>query len=188
MCSANGDDRPGTQHFDRGAGSGLRRVAGGLDAALQFRGGLLAYHSALKQTSSDVAVMLFVTSIEVLISQRQGWRKQKVTQRFVKSPVERCPQAVDELRAHSNVKEAFAHRKKGGVNRQRRELLERIYETRSTPTGIGSRPRFMSPLTTRIPQGLPTRGRASRLPALRDRRGGDARRASPVTRARNPYP
>jgi hypothetical protein len=122
------------------------QALGGPDAALRVRGALLAYHSALKQTSPDVAVMLFVTSIEALISPRHEWGKQKVTQRFVKTMVELCPEAVDELLAHANVEEAFAYRKKGGVNRQRRELLERIYETRSTPThtGLGSSPMTMA--------------------------------------------
>ena len=116
---------------------GELHAVGGQDAVVRVRRALLAYHAALTQTSTDVAVMLFVTSIEALISPRQEWRKLRVTQRFVKSLVELCPQAVDALLAHMNVEEAFAHKIKGGVNRQRRELLERIYDTRSTPTHTG---------------------------------------------------
>ena len=46
---------------------------GGEDALLRVRGALIAYHAALTQTITDVAVMLFVTSIEALISPRPEW-------------------------------------------------------------------------------------------------------------------
>lgn len=112
---------------------------GDVDAVLRVRGAMLAYHAALKQASPDVAVMLFVTAIEALISPRPEWGKQKVTTRFVKSLIELCPEGVDGLLAHDNVEQAFEYEKKGGLNRQRRELLDRIYETRSIPnhTGLG---------------------------------------------------
>jgi hypothetical protein len=110
---------------------------GDVDAVLRVRGAMLAYHAALKQTSPDVAVMLLVTSIEALISPRHEWGKQKVTTRFRKSLVELCRQAVDALLAHDNVEQAFDYKKKGAANRQQRELLERIYDTRSIPTHTG---------------------------------------------------
>jgi hypothetical protein len=110
---------------------------GDLDAVLRVRGALLAYHAALKQTSPDVAVMLLVTAIEALISPRHEWGKLKVTRRFQKSLLELCPQAVDALLAHDNVEQAFDYKKRGGVNWQQRDLLDRIYETRSTPTHTG---------------------------------------------------
>ena len=113
------------------------QALGDFDAVLRVRGALLAYHAALKQTSPDVAVMLLVTCIEALISPRHEWGKQKVTNRFHKSLVELCPQAVDELLGHANVEQAFEYRKRGGPRRQQRELLERIYETRSIPTHTG---------------------------------------------------
>lgn len=119
---------------------GELQAKGGIDAMLRLRGSLLAYHAALKQTSADVAVMLFVTSIEALISPRAAWGKEKVTQRFVKSLIELCPEAVDALLRHANVEEAFGYTRKGELPRQRRELLELIYETRSLPTHTGLSP------------------------------------------------
>jgi hypothetical protein len=110
---------------------------GGLDAMVRVRGSLLAYHAALKQASADVAVMLFVTSIEALISPRHAWGKDKVTQRFRKSLIELCPDAVDALLGHANVEQAFGYVRRGGLGRQRRELLDLIYETRSLPTHAG---------------------------------------------------
>ncbi|WP_069167882.1 hypothetical protein [Nocardia altamirensis] len=112
-------------------------VLGGLDAALRVRGALLAYHAALKQTTPDVAVMLFVTAIEALIAPRPEWGKDKVTTRFKKSLIDLCPYAVDALLAHDNVEQAFEYRRRGGVNRQRQDLVDRIYEMRSTPTHTG---------------------------------------------------
>lgn len=109
------------------------------DAVLRVRGALLAYHAALKQTSPDVAVMLFVTAIEALISPRHEWGKQKVTARFARSLLELCPETVDALLAHGNIEEAFQYTKRGGINRQRQDLLNRIYDARSAPnhTGLG---------------------------------------------------
>jgi hypothetical protein len=125
---------------------GELQARGGVDAMLRLRGSLLAYHAALRQTSADVAVMLFVTSIEALTSPRALWGKEKVTQRFVKSLIELCPNAVDALLGHANVEEAFGYARKGGLARQRRELLELIYETRSLPThaGLGLSGPFMA--------------------------------------------
>lgn len=112
-------------------------IVGGLDAVHRVRGALLAYHAALKQTTPDVAVMLFVTAIEALISPHPEWGKTKVTTRFIKSLVELCPYAVDALLAHDNVEQAFEYRKRGQINRQRQDLLDRIYQMRSTPTHTG---------------------------------------------------
>lgn len=113
------------------------QALGGTDALLRVRGSLLAYHAALTQASPDVAVMLFVTCIEALISPRATWGKEKVTQRFIKSLIQMCPDAVDELLRHSNTEEAFGFSRRGGQQRQRRDLLSLIYETRSLPTHTG---------------------------------------------------
>jgi len=110
---------------------------GGPDAVFRIRGSLLAYHAALRQSSPDVAVMLFVTCVEALISPRETWGKLKVTQRFIKSLLDLCPGAVDELLRHDNVEEAFGYTRRGGLRRQRRDLLSRIYEIRSLPTHAG---------------------------------------------------
>lgn len=107
------------------------------DAVLRVRGALLAYHAALKQTSPDVALMLFVTAIEALISPRHEWGKKRVTARFAKSLLDLCPVAVDALLDHGNIEQAFQYTKQGGITRQRRDLLDRIYEARSVPTHTG---------------------------------------------------
>lgn len=113
---------------------------GGDDAFLRARGSLLAYHAALKQTSPDVATMLLVTSIEALISPRAEWGKSKVTTRFIKSLIQLCPDAVDELLAHANTAEAFGFMKRGSHRQQRRDLLSVIYDTRSLHTHMGLSP------------------------------------------------
>lgn len=112
-------------------------MLGGPDAVLRVRGALLAYHAALRQTTPDVAVMLFVTAIEALISPHPEWGKVKVTTRFIKSLIDLCPYAVDALLAHDNVEQAFEYRKRGQVKRQRQDLLDRIYQMRSIPTHTG---------------------------------------------------
>jgi hypothetical protein len=83
--------------------------------------------------------MLFVTSLEALIVPRSGWRKRKVTKRFVVALIDLCPGAVDSVLEHDNVEQAFDFRRRGAKARQRKDLLERIYELRSNPihSGIG---------------------------------------------------
>jgi len=115
-------------------------VVGGVDAFSRARGSLLAYHAALKQTSSDVATMLLVTSIEALISPRAEWGKSRVTTRFIKSLIQLCPTAIDGLLNHANTAEAFAYTKRGNVRRQRRDLLSLIYDARSLHTHTGLSP------------------------------------------------
>ncbi len=110
---------------------------GGADAQFKARGFLLAYHAALNQTSPDVAVMLLVTSLEALIAPRQPWGKNRVTPRFIHAVIELCPDAVDALIDHQNVGRAFGYVKRGGTSRQRRDILERVYEARSIPTHTG---------------------------------------------------
>jgi hypothetical protein len=112
-------------------------AVGGPDATLRARGSLLAFHAALHQTSPDVAVMLLITSVEALISPRATWGKTRVTQRFITALIELCPEAVDEMVNHLNVGQAFGFSKRGGVRRQRRELLTLIYDARSLPTHTG---------------------------------------------------
>jgi hypothetical protein len=108
-----------------------------LDTILRLRGSLLAYHAALQQLSPDVAGMLFVTAIEALFSPRAEWRKEKATQRFIKSLIELCPEAIDQIASHANVEEAFSWKRKGGQALQRKEMLDAMYESRSDPTHAG---------------------------------------------------
>jgi hypothetical protein len=110
---------------------------GDFDALFRVRGALLAYHAALQQASPDVAVMLLVTCIEALISPRFEWGKSKVTTRFIKSLISLCPDVVDEIVDHPNVEEAFSYKRRGGRARQRREILDAVYTSRSLPTHAG---------------------------------------------------
>ncbi|MGC5224496.1 hypothetical protein ACPW96_18175 [Micromonospora sp. DT81.3] len=110
---------------------------GGADALLRARGSVLAYHAALSQRTPDVAVMLLVSSIEALIAPRPPWGRDKVTKRFTSSLAELCPDAVDAVLVHEYTPGAFDFVPKGGVPRQRRELLEAVYDARSHPTHNG---------------------------------------------------
>jgi hypothetical protein len=112
---------------------------GGADGLLRVRGTLLSYHAALQQSSPDVALMLLVSSLEALIVPRASWRKDKATKRFIDGIGKLCPEVVDSLVRHANVEQAFDYRQKGGPAARRRQLLNQIYELRSTPThsGIG---------------------------------------------------
>lgn len=115
-------------------------LLGGPEAMARARGALLSYHDALRQSNPDVAVMLFVSAIEALISPRAEWGKEKVTSRFITALKELCPGAVDSIVDHPNVGQAFDYVKKGGRNRQRTELLNSIYAARSRPTHSGLAP------------------------------------------------
>lgn len=110
---------------------------GGLDGFLRVRGALLSYHAALQQASPDVALMLLVTSLEALIVPRPDWRKEKATKRFIETISTLCPDTVDTVVNHANVEQAFEYKRRGGPKARRRQLLDRIYELRSSPTHSG---------------------------------------------------
>jgi hypothetical protein len=112
-------------------------LLGGPQAVLKVRGALLAYNAALQQSSSDVALMLLVSSIEALIVPSQDWKKDKATKRFIEAVNELCPEVVDTLVSHGNVEEAFDCKIRGGEIQRRKRLLDRIYEFRSIPTHQG---------------------------------------------------
>jgi hypothetical protein len=102
-----------------------------------MRGAVLSYHAALDQKTADVATMLFVGCVEALIVPRQKWRKDKATKRFIEAVAELCPDVIDTMLAHDNVEQAFGFKKKGNIRRQRKDLLNRIYELRSDPSHNG---------------------------------------------------
>ena len=81
--------------------------------------------------------MLFVTSIEALITSRTEWRKDRVTKRFIDAILILCPQAVDAILEHPNAEAALSYQKLGSSSRQRKELLSQIYDLRSVPTHAG---------------------------------------------------
>ncbi|WP_157488882.1 hypothetical protein [Pseudofrankia sp. DC12] len=112
---------------------------GGPDSVVRARNAAFSYHAALKQDSVEAAMVFFVTALEALFVPRQNWRKEKVTQRFIGGMQMLCLDAVDELLASPNAEYAFNFRRRGEVRRQRREILELIYDLRSSPVhqGIG---------------------------------------------------
>lgn len=112
---------------------------GGPEGVGRLRGALLSYHAALGQSNADIATMLFVTAIEAILAPNTPWAKERVTKRFVDGVQSLSLEAVDELLAHDNCEDAFNYPQKGGERARRKQLLERIYSLRSTPshTGIG---------------------------------------------------
>lgn len=116
---------------------------GGQDAFERVRGSMLAYHAALKQESGDVAVMLLVTAIEALLAPRQFWGKEKVTSRFVQGLIDLCPEVVEETVRHGNVEQAFEVQLRGSPTKRRKQLLSRVYDSRSLPTHTGLAPSAM---------------------------------------------
>ena len=112
---------------------------GGIDSFFRARGAFLSFHAALEQHSPDVETMLFVSSIEALITPFQDWKKDKATKRFIDGINELCPEVVDSLVNHDNVERAFGFRKATAPQRSRKKLLDKIYDIRSLPThsGIG---------------------------------------------------
>ena len=127
------------------------------EGVARARGALLSYAAALDQATADVATMLFVTTIEALLSPNQPWAQDRVTKRFVEAPQDLCPSAVDDIVNHANAAEAFGIQFRGGQVRRRRQLLNTIYALRSGPnhTGIrvtdGSTPfQFADPSSIRV--------------------------------------
>jgi hypothetical protein len=112
---------------------------GGIESFFRARGALLSFHAALEQHSPDVERMLFVSSIEALITPFQEWKKEKATKRFIDAINELCPEVVDTLVNHDNVEQAFGFQKAAAPQRSRKRLLDKIYDIRSLPThsGIG---------------------------------------------------
>ena len=112
---------------------------GGIESFFRARGALLSFHAALEQHSPDVETMLFVSSIEALITPFQEWKKERATKRFIDAINELCPEVVDTLVNHDNVEKAFGFQRATNPNSSRKRLLDKIYDIRSLPThsGIG---------------------------------------------------
>lgn len=112
---------------------------GGMESFFRARGAFLSFHAALEQHSPDVETMLFVSSIEALITPFQEWKKDRATRRFIDAINELCPEVVDTLVNHDNVEKAFGFQKATTPNGSRKRLLDKIYDIRSLPThsGIG---------------------------------------------------
>lgn len=106
---------------------------GGAATAARVRSSLTAYDAAIRQSNSDVATILFVSAIEALVAPYAEWRGRRVVTRFVNAVLELCPPAVDSVVDDANVEEALAIKLRGGRIRRRRNVLERIYDLRSTP-------------------------------------------------------
>jgi hypothetical protein len=81
--------------------------------------------------------MLFVASIEALFTPWQEWRKNQSVKRFIKGILDLCPDAVDEMLAQPNLEMALGFRKRGRQARQRKDVLNHIYDLRSQPAHAG---------------------------------------------------
>ena len=110
---------------------------GGAGAALRYRGSLVAFDAAMEQKNPDVATILFVSSIEALLSPGTEWRKERLTARFIKAVLDYNTEAVDAILQHPNMEMALGFRPKGGPSRRRQDLLGHIYDLRSTPVHAG---------------------------------------------------
>src|SRR5207248_2570011 len=95
-------------------------------------------------------------AIEALITpgRQCKWRKEQVTKRFREAVLILCKQAVDALLAHQNLEEALGFSKRGTVDRQRRALVDHIYDLRSLPTHTGIGPRNISIHTFGAERGI----------------------------------
>lgn len=112
---------------------------GGIESYVRVRGALLSFHAALEQHSPDAETMLFISSIEALLTPFQEWKRNSATKRFINGINELCPEVVDTLVKHDNVEKAFGFHKAADPHRSRKRLLDKIYDIRSVPThsGIG---------------------------------------------------
>jgi hypothetical protein len=110
---------------------------GDIQSVNRYHSALIAFDAALRQSNADVAAILFVSGIEAIVSPDPTWRKQRLVARFVKAVLDYAPDTVDGLLNHANIEQAFAFRLTGGQDKQRRKLLERIYEIRSMPVHSG---------------------------------------------------
>jgi len=119
---------------------------GGPDAVIRARNACITIHEAQRQANADIATMLYVCAIEALITpgRQCKWRKEQVTKRFREAVLILCKEAVDDLLAHRNLEEALGFSKRGNVDRQRRALVDHIYDLRSLPTHTGVGPRNIS--------------------------------------------
>jgi hypothetical protein len=115
---------------------------GGPDAMMRARNSFITFHEAQRQTSADIATMLYVSGIEALITpgRQHDWRKEQVTRRFREGVLSLCSDAVDGLLAHPNLEKALDFRKHGKIKWQRRKILDHIYDLRSLPTHTGIGP------------------------------------------------
>ena len=119
---------------------------GGADAVIRARNAFITIHEAQHQANADIATMLYVCAIEALITpgRQCKWRKEQVTKRFREAVLTLCEAAVDRLLAHQNLEAALGFSKHGNIDRQRRALVDHIYDLRSLPTHTGVGPRNTS--------------------------------------------
>lgn len=115
---------------------------GGPEALVRARNTFITLHESQRQRNPDISVMLDISAIEALLSPstQHPWRKERVTRRFREGVLGLCLDAVDEILIHPNLETAFGYRKRGGRERQRREIVDHIYDLRSLPTHTGIGP------------------------------------------------
>jgi len=115
---------------------------GDLEATTRAGNAFVTLHHAQRQSSADIATMLYICAIEALIvpQPERSWAKSRVVARFRDGLLALCASKVEELLANPNLEVAFAYKKRGQIARQLRDLTERVYELRSLPTHMGIGP------------------------------------------------
>lgn len=110
---------------------------GGEAGIVRYRGALVAFDAAMEAKNPDVATILFVSSIEALLSPDTEWRKERLAARFIRSVREYASDAVESVLQHPNMQAALGFQAKGAPSKQRRDVLSHIYELRSAPVHAG---------------------------------------------------
>ena len=110
---------------------------GGEASVVRYRGALVAFDAAMEAKNPDVATILFVSSIEALLSPETEWRRNRLAARFIRSVREYALSSVDSLLQHPNMERALGFSPKGGPSKRRRDILSHIYELRSAPVHAG---------------------------------------------------
>lgn len=103
----------------------------------KYRNSLVAFDAALRQVNPDVATILFVSGLEALFLPDAPWSRRRPVARFIRATLEYSPEAVDALLGHANVAEALGFVPRGGLARQRRQVMDCIYQLRSAPVHAG---------------------------------------------------
>lgn len=120
-----------------------RFVPGGNSCFERVQAALLTFDAAIKQERDSVACMLYVAAAESLAVINQPWRKNQVVSRFLSFFELLMPDHLNELIEHANYEMAFGLKRgnKKPVQR-RRDLLEKLYDFRSTIVHSGTEPAY----------------------------------------------
>jgi hypothetical protein len=107
------------------------RHPSGDEALRRVQGALFAYEEALYQDSEYVSLILLVSSMEALLVPNAGFRRHRMTKRFVEGVRQLSADKLSELMEHPNFEAAFP-----GANTPAK-FLDELYESRSSPLHTG---------------------------------------------------